>query len=134
MWTSGTRGRTLGILWAVYGVICFIEVAWIAINSGALTVMWGALLNRVPNPYSMMTLFHMALILGVALLVLAGVFSLMAAGALLTRSRSQRNTALVAGFLGLVTGPLGLVLGVYTIVVLLPRAAEESYGRLATAA
>jgi hypothetical protein len=36
--------------------------------------------------------------------------------------------------MGLISGPLGLALGVYTIVLLLPRAADEQYGRLAVAA
>jgi hypothetical protein len=133
MGTFDMRRKTLGVLWVLYGVLCFIEVAWIAVQAGALTVMWGALLNRVPNPYSWMTVFHVGLVIAVALLVLAGIFSLMAGSALLTHSRSRRNMALVAGFFGLVTGPLGLVLGVYTLVLLLPRTQDESY-RLAEAA
>ena len=134
MGTFDMRRRTLGVLWVVYGILCFIEVAWIAVQAGALTVMWGALLNRVPNPYSWMTLFHVALVITVIVLVLAGIFSLMAGSALLANSRSRRNMALLAGFFGLVTGPLGLALGVYTLVLLLPRVADERYDRLAAAA
>jgi len=134
MQTSDSRQKSLGLLWAVYGILCVVKVAWIAINAEVLTLMWGALLNRVPNPYPWMSLFHFALLLAVAVLVLAAVFSLLAATALITRSRSARNLALVAGFMGLISGPLGLALGVYTIVLLLPRAADEQYGRLAVAA
>jgi hypothetical protein len=132
-WAFGTRRKILAILWALYGVLCFIEVAWLVVQAEPLRVMWGALLNRVPDPYPWMTLFQVALVAAVALLVLAGVFSLMGGSALLARTPSGRNMALVAGFLGLVTGPIGLVLGVYTLVLLLPRAADESY-RLAEAA
>ena len=129
-----TPRKTLGVLWVLYGVLCFVEVAWIVVQADTLSVMWGALLNRVPNPYAWMTLFHLALVSGVALLVLAGVFALLAGSGLLVRSRSRRNMALVAGFLGLVTGPLGLALGVYTLVLLLPRVVDERYDRLAAAA
>jgi len=129
-----TPRKTLGVLWVMYGVLCFIEVAWIVVQADTLSVMWGALLGRVPNPYAWMRLFHLALVSGVALLVLAGLFALLAGSGLLTRSQSRRSMALVAGFLGLVTGPLGLALGVYTLVLLLPRVVDERYQRLAAAA
>ncbi|MGC2333902.1 MAG: hypothetical protein WA581_20800 [Candidatus Acidiferrales bacterium] len=131
--TFDSGRKTLGVLWALYGVLCFLEIAWLVVQAGTLSVMWGVLLGRVPNPYAWMSLFHLALVVAVALLVLAGIFSLMAGSAQLTRSRSRRNMALAAGFFGLVTGPLGLVLGVYTLILLLPRATDESY-RLAAAA
>jgi len=131
--TFDSRRKTLGVLWALYGVVCFLEVGWLVVQADTLSVMWGALLSRVPNPYAWMTFFHLGLVLAVAVLVLAGIFALMAGSAQLTRSRSRRNMALAAGFFGLVTGPLGLVLGVYTLILLLPRAADESY-RMAAAA
>jgi hypothetical protein len=126
--------KTLGVLWAIDSVLCFLEVTWLVVRADTLSVMWGTVLSRVPNPYSWMSFFHLVLTIAVALLLLAGVFSLLAASALLTRTRSDRNTAMMAGFFGLVTGPLGLVLGVYTLILLLPRAAAERYDRLAAAA
>jgi hypothetical protein len=132
--TFDTPRKTLGVLWATYGVLCFVEVAWLVVRADALAVMWGTLLSRVPDPYFWMSVFRLALVLAVALLVLAGVFSLLAGSGLLTHSRSRRNMAVVAGFLGLVTGPLGLVLGVYTLILLLPRVGGERNDRLAAAA
>jgi hypothetical protein len=132
--TFDSRRKTMGALWALYGILCFIEVAWFVVQANTLSVMWGALLSRVPNPYPWMSFFHFALLMAVALLVLAGVFALLAGSAMLTQSRSRRNMAVVAGFLGLVTGPIGLVLGVYTLILLLPRGADERYDRLAAAA
>lgn len=126
--------KSLGFLWVLYGVLCFVEIAWIVSRADTLSLMWGALLNRVPNPFAWMSFFHFALVAGVALLVLAGVFALLAGSGLLTRSPSRRGMAIVAGFLGLITGPLGLVLGVYTLVLLLPRVVDERYDRLAAAA
>jgi hypothetical protein len=91
------------------------------VNEPVLTVMWGALLNRVPNPFVWMSFFHFWLLGVIALLVVTGVFSFLAAVALLGGSRSGRNLGLIAGFLGLVTGPLGVLLGAYTLLVLFPR-------------
>jgi hypothetical protein len=49
--------RMLGALWAVYGMIGVVKIAWLAVNAENLTLMWGALPNRVPNPYAWMSLF-----------------------------------------------------------------------------
>jgi hypothetical protein len=124
----------MGALWVLYGVLCFIEVAWLVVQSDQLSLMWGALLSRVANPYAWMAFFHFALLVAVAVVVLAGVFALLAGSALLTHSRSRRNMAVVAGFFGLVSGPLGVMLGVYTLILLLPRVGDERYDRLAAAA
>lgn len=123
-------------MWAIYGVLCFIEVAWLVVQADTLSVMFATLLSRVPNPYVWISMFHLGLVLAVALLVLAGVFSLLAGSALLTHSqwRSRRSMTLAAGFLGLVTGPLGLILGVYTLILVLSHTADERYDRLAAAA
>ena len=67
--------------------------------------------------------FHFGLLVAIAVLVLAGVFSFLAAVSLLAGSRSGRNLGLVAGFLGLITGPLGVLLGAYTLLALFPRGA-----------
>lgn len=123
MQNFNTTHKKLGVLWLVYGVICFVKVAWMVVNEPALTVMWGTLLSRVPNPYPWMSSFHFGLLVAIAVLVLAGVFSFLAAVSLLAGSRSGRNLGLVAGFLGLITGPLGVLLGAYTLLALFPRGA-----------
>src|SRR5271157_6050630 len=49
--------------------------------------------------------------------------------ALLAERRSGCTLALVAGFLSLSNIPLGTTLGIYTLVMLLPIAATQRYGR-----
>lgn len=83
--------------------------------------MWGAVITRVPNALGWMSLFHLFLTFAVVLNLIAGVFSLMAAIALLGRTGSSRTLALVASFLALINGPLGIALGAYTLVIFLPR-------------
>jgi hypothetical protein len=91
-----------------------------------LTVMWGAIITRVANPDALMSLFHLFLIFAVVLSIVAGIFSLLAAIALLGRAGSARALALVASFFGLINGPLGVALGAYTLVVFVPRGATSS--------
>jgi hypothetical protein len=121
---SNTNRGTLGVLWIIYGVACFLKAIFVVLNSATLTLMWGALLNRVANPFFWMNLFHLALIAGVVLAVIAGIIALLAGMALMGRSQSGRTLGLVAAFLGFLTGPLGVALGVFTVVILLPENGE----------
>jgi hypothetical protein len=54
---SGHR-QTLGICWIVYGILRLIAGIWLVLFSGTSTVMFGALLTRVPNPFALMGDFH----------------------------------------------------------------------------
>jgi|GraSoi_2013_40cm_1033754.scaffolds.fasta_scaffold10225_1 hypothetical protein len=44
--------RNLGILWILYGLLRFVVGLGVFLYSGTLTIMWGALLTRVPNPWA----------------------------------------------------------------------------------
>jgi hypothetical protein len=112
--------RNLGILWILYGLLRFVVALGVFLGSGTLTVMWGALLTRVPNPFSLMDLFHFFLIFMIILGLAAGVVSIMAGLALLSGGPSARKLGLLAAFFGLINGPLGVALGAYTLVVLVP--------------
>jgi hypothetical protein len=121
--------RTLGICWTVYGVIRLIMAVCLVIYVGTATVMFGALLNRVPNPLALMGVFHFMYTVMIALSAVCGVLGLMAGPALLAGRRSGRTLALIAGFLSLSDIPLGTTLGIYTLVVLLPTTTMQIYGR-----
>jgi hypothetical protein len=123
--SSGTHG-TLGVLWLFYGILRFAGAAFILIYSTTLTLMWGAIITRVPNPFALMSFFHLFLIFAVVLNIIAGVFSLLAAMALLGRTGSARTLALVASFFGLTNGPLGIALGAYTLFIFVPRGSSSS--------
>jgi len=117
---SNDRFRTLGGLWFVYGIIRLIMAAFLVIFSGTATLMFGALLNRVPDPFALMTDFHFIYVLMIILSVLCGILGILAGLALLAGSGSGRSLALAAAFLSLCEIPFGLTLGTYTLVVLLP--------------
>ena len=123
--SGGTYG-TLGVLWALYAILRFAGAAFIVVYEGMLTVMWGAVITRVANPFALMSLFHFFLVFAIVLNIVAGIVSLFAAIALLGRSGSARKLALVASFFGLTNGPLGIALGAYTLVICFPRGSSSS--------
>jgi uncharacterized membrane protein len=117
--------RTLGGLWIAYGVIRLALAALLILYSGTATVMFGALLIRVPDPFTLMSVFHFMYIVAIVLSVVCGILGLMAGLALLGGQQSGCKLALIAGFLSLSNIPLGTTLGIYTLVLLLPSARAQ---------
>ncbi|HXA75995.1 MAG TPA: hypothetical protein VNV41_02580 [Candidatus Acidoferrales bacterium] len=132
--TSNSRQGTLGVWWLIYSILCVVRAVWILTNGATFTLMWGALVNRVANPFFWMNLFHVAMLAAVVLTVITAIFSFLAGIGLMQGGRSGRMLALVAGFLGLISGPLGVALGVYTLIVMLPQPASQARSDLASAA
>jgi len=118
--------RNLGILWILYGLLRFVGAIGVFLYTGTLTLMWGALLNRVPNPFALMDLFHGFLIFVIVLGVVAGVVSIIAGLSLMSSGQSARGIGILAAVLGLINGPLGIALGAYTLVVLVPVSPRNS--------
>ena len=112
-----TNGNTLGVLWVVYGIIRLAAAVLMLIYMGTATVMFGALLTRVPNPFALMNGFHLFYAAAIIVTVLAGIFGVVAGLALLAGKASARLLALVASFLSLSDLPFGTTLGIYTLVI-----------------
>jgi len=112
--------RILGVCWLFYGIFRLITGICLFLFSGTATVMFGALLSRVPNPYTLMADFHIIYVGILFLTVLCALFGLFAGLALLTDQRPARMLALVAAFLSVSEIPFGTTLGIYTLIVLLP--------------
>ena len=122
----GGQLGTLGGCWIVYGVIRLVLAAMLVLYSGTATVMFGALLSRVPDPFTLMGVFHFLYIVMIALSVVCGILGLVAGLALLGRQPSGRKVALLAGVLSLSNIPLGTTLGICTLVVLLAHSGAPS--------
>jgi hypothetical protein len=116
----GTRGRPLGLCWIVYGIFRLIVAVWMLSFAGTATVMFGALLTRVPNPYSLMSVFHLMYAGWTVLSAASGIFGVLAGIALLAGAGVGRILGLVAAFLSLPFLPVGTTLGIYTLVIFLP--------------
>jgi hypothetical protein len=119
--TALSDGRFLGLAWIVYGIARILLALWLMAFEVTAKVMFGALLSRVANPYAMMDHFHIVYFAIVVISFVCGVLGILAGLALLIASSTGRTLALWAAFLSLPEIPLGLMLGVYTIVRLLPR-------------
>jgi hypothetical protein len=124
--TSQNPSRTLGICWIIYGIIRLAMALWLFVFNGTATVMFGALLNRVPDPFSLMSEFHIIYVAIIVLSVLCGILGILGGLAMAGGSRSGRNILILAALLSLSELPLGITLGVYTLVVLLPRSGQVS--------
>ena len=117
----------------MYGVIRLIMAVCLFLYSGTATLMFGALLNRVPDPFTLMTAFHVIYAAMIALSVVCGILGIIAGLALLAGNPSGRLLALIAGFLSLSNIPLGTTLGIFTLVVLLPIRAAQLHSHSARA-
>ena len=111
--------KTLGICWIVYGIFRLaMDVAAILLASTA-TVMFGALLTRVADPFLWMDFFHVFYACCVAITLIAGVLGILGGFALLRHAPSGRGLLLAASFPSLSDLPVGIALSVYTLIVLL---------------
>jgi hypothetical protein len=114
--------KALGVCWIVYGILRLVMAVILAVYSGTATVMFGALLVRVADPFSLMALFHVVYLCIIVLSGIAGVLGILAGLALLGGSASGagRTLAIVAAIVSVSETPFGTTLGIYTLVALLP--------------
>jgi hypothetical protein len=113
------NSSTLGVLWIVYAILRLIAVILLVLYTGTATVMFGALLTRVADPYTLMTIFHIFYIAAILVTALSGLCGLFAGLALLA-GKSARTLSLVAALLSVWDLPFGTTLGIYTLIVFLP--------------
>lgn len=111
--------RILGICWILYGIVRLVTAAGLVIFSSTATMMFGALLNRVSDPFTLMNIFHFIYGLLVVISAVCGILGVLAGLTLRAGSRSGRTLAIVAGFLSISSIPLGTTLGIYTLIVLI---------------
>jgi vacuolar-type H+-ATPase subunit I/STV1 len=116
---SGHR-QAMGVCWIVYGIFRLIMGVCLVLYSGTATVMFGALLGRVPDAFSLMADFHIFYAAIVVLSFVCGLFGLFAGLALLANQGSARKLALVAAILSVSDLPFGTTLGIFTLIALLP--------------
>jgi hypothetical protein len=113
--------RNLGMLWLLYGVLRVVAAVFLVVYSSTATLMAGALMTRVPNPFAMMSEFHFFYLILIAYCIVCAILSFFAAGALVSGQASGCRFAVIAAFVCLPELPLGVILGVYTLLVLGPR-------------
>jgi hypothetical protein len=93
---------------------------WLLLFGGTATVMFGALLSRVANPFALMSDFHLIYACAIVFTFLCGLIGLLAGLAFLANQAAAHRLGLIAAFLSVSEIPFGTTLGVYTLIVLLP--------------
>jgi hypothetical protein len=120
METQSRHYGTLGILWIVYGIVMIMAAAFMVVYDGTLTLMWGAIVTRVPNALTWMSAFHLFLGATVVMALISAFFSLAAGFALMRGAGSSRKLGLIAAAFGLLGAPPGVALGAFTVAMLYP--------------
>jgi hypothetical protein len=129
---SSTQPRVLGVCWIAYGILRLAMTLWLLGFTTTATLMFGSLLTRVPDPFTLMSVFHF-LYLGLTMWsAVSGVLGIVAGVMLLSGQRAARPLAIVAALLALPELPIGIALGVYTLVALLPLNSIPPHVRAAT--
>src|ERR1700730_6455985 len=100
-------GRTLGLFWLIYGILRIIAAVWMLSFTPVATAMFGALLNRVPNPYPLMNTFHLIYAGWIVLSAAIGIFAVLAAISLLAGAGAGGLLAVVAALLEVAVLPGG---------------------------
>ena len=126
---SSHNFHVLGSLWTVYGLFRLLILLCMLMYGSTVTLMFGALLSRVPDPFALMGIFHFVYTGMVALCAVSGILGFVAGLALLGGQQSARKLALVAAVCSLSDLPLGTTLGIFTLVKMLPIRAAHVYER-----
>jgi hypothetical protein len=128
--------RVLGILWAVYSGFRILMAVWSIILYRAFIPIFQ---NVMPhdNDVNLAPIFRMMS----GFYVVSGIWSILAAAvgfwtawALLKHEQSGRIIALVIAFVSLISIPFGTALGVYTLVIMLSKDADQTYNAIVTTA
>ena len=111
--------RTLGICWVVYGIFRLAMGITAVLCAPTATVMFGALLTRVADPFTWMGFFHVCYICWIGLCFVCGILGIVGGLALMRSPGGGRGLLVAASLLSLSDLPVGIAIGVYTLIELL---------------
>jgi hypothetical protein len=118
--------RILATCWIIYGLIRLAIAVWLIGFSGRATLMFGTLVGRVADPYTLMSMFHFAYAANIILSALCGLCGLLGGFLLPAGKQTGRTLVLIAAFLALSNIPVGTTLGIYTLVIFFAAAPNRS--------
>ncbi len=113
--------RTLGLVWIAYGLYRVAMTVWLIAFTTTGTLMFGALLTRVPDPYSLMTAFHILYSVVIVWSGISALLGIVAGLALMASPNAARLLVVAAALLATPELPFGVMLGVYTMAHVAPR-------------
>lgn len=110
----------------MYGAYRICSGVLLLLFAATATVMFGALLGRVPDPYPLMGWFHVVYAGAIVLSIVCGILGIAGGLAVSGRPASGRLMLIIASLLALSDLPVGIAFGVYTLIVLLTGREVES--------
>ncbi|MGH9691406.1 MAG: hypothetical protein ACRD4C_10065 [Candidatus Acidiferrales bacterium] len=125
MASHGNRYAALGVLWIVYAILMVAVAVWMILYNRTLTVMWGAIISHVADPFMWMSAFHLLVGATVVMALISAVLSLLAGVALMQGTAASRTLGLLASAFGMLGTPPGVALGVFTVAILFPLRGES---------
>lgn len=117
--------KALRIFWIIYGILRVCAGIAQVFFAPTATVMFGALLGRVPDPFTLMGFFHVVYVLAILVSFACGILGIFG-GLAIGNSLAGRGMLIAASLLALSDLPIGIALGVYTLFHLFPAAAKEN--------
>jgi uncharacterized membrane protein len=111
--------KSLGICWIAYGLFRLCLGVALILFAPMATVMFGALLGRVADPFTLMDIFHVLYVFAIVLTFVCGLLGVVGGAAVLGGGGSRNGWLVVASLLSLSDLPLGVALGVYTLILFL---------------
>jgi hypothetical protein len=121
--------QSLGVCWIAYGIFRLILGIGLIVYTGTATVMFGALLGRVPDAFGLMADFHIFYAVMVVLSFVCGILGLLGGLALLANQGLARRLVLFAAVLSISDLPFGTTLGTFTLIALLPLRGRSAGAR-----
>src|SRR5258708_31220844 len=109
--------KPLGACWIVYGIIRVCIGVALVVFMPTATVMFGALLGRVPNPYWLMDLFHFMYALAIVVSIVCGLLGIAGGVAGMGNGRAGRGALIIGRLLALVEKSFWSLLGGFFLVV-----------------
>jgi hypothetical protein len=119
----------------VYSVFQIIMSIWIlAFSHYFLPAAQDAISHAdTPFPFPIVQFLHVIYAISAAYGTAAGILGVVAGAMLLQRKPAARALAIVAAFLSVLSFPFGTAVGVYTLIMLMPKDAARNYRQLASA-
>jgi hypothetical protein len=118
--------KALGICWIAYGILRVCVGVALVFFAPTATVMFGALLGRVADPYTLMEMFHGLYIFAIALSFVCGILGITGGITIFGNARAGRGLLIATSLMSLSGMPLVIALSVYTLIVLLPTRETET--------
>jgi len=108
--------RPLGICWILYSVYRIGMGVLALVMIPTATVMFGALLTRVNDPFSMMSVFHALYMSWIGLSFACAALGILGGLALIRGANDGRLLLAAASLFSLSDLPIGIAIGVYTLI------------------